>query len=331
MSENGSGDRNRLKRRLVASLERLLRGSDDDRVRASWRIAIAIGLTFVGAIAGSLVVQRVTPPTLYTPLVAHSFAVVGVLAAVGLMARYVDYRPPSEYGFTLSLGWVIDVLVGTALGVALVGLAFGLNYRRGAVTVLDTLSTGSANSIGFGLGVVVVGWILVSVWEETLFRGLFLKNAAEGLFARGATPLTAALGAWLSSSLVYGFLHGPLGSNPNGVSLSYALVMTSVMGGLFGVAYLLFDELALPIGLHTGINFAEHNLFLGPPDGVAPAVVRVEHAVTGGHVQFQSVDPTVIVPVFGCGYLCIAGWVYLRRGELSIERHSIVGVTPQGE
>lgn len=331
MPEDGSGDRNGLKHRLGASVHLLLFGSEDGRVRASWRIVIAIGLTFVGAIAGSLAVQRVAPPALFSPLLAHSFAVVGVLVAVGLMSRYIDHRPVSEYGFTVSFSWLIDTIVGVGIGVTIVALAFGLNYQRGAMRIVDTLSPASVTSIVSGVGVVVVGWVLVSVWEETLFRGLFLKNAAEGLFARGAAPLTAAIGAWLSSSLVYGFLHGPLGSNPEGVSLTYALIMTSVMGGLFGLAYLLSDELALPIGLHTGINFAEHNLFLGPPDGVAPALVRVEHAVTGAHVQFQSISPSIVIPVFICGYLLIFGWVYVRGGELAIKRRSIAGTTPRNE
>lgn len=107
--------------------------------------------------------------------------------------------------------------------------------------------------------------------------------------------------------------------------------MTAVMGGLFGQSYLLSDELALPMGLHTGINFAEHNLLFGPPDGRAPVFVRVEHAVTGGHIQFQSISPTVILPVFICGYLVIFGWVYFRTGALSIKRHTMIDATRRSD
>jgi len=88
-----------------------------------------------------------------------------------------------------------------------------------------------------------------------------------------------------------------------------------VMGGLFGLAYLLSDELALPIGLHTGINFADQNLFFAPPEGIAPAIVRTEHAVSGARVEFQSLEPLVIVPVFVCGYLLILGWAWLYYEE----------------
>lgn len=304
--------------RLRATIRWLLRGTVDERLRASWRIVLAVVLTFVGALGGTVVVERVDPSALLTPLVAHSFAVVAVLVTVAVVARYVDRRPVSEYGFDLSRGWGVDAVVGAVLGVGLVGLAFGLASRRGTVAVVEVLSTGTAGSFTFGFLVVALGWVFVGFWEETLFRGLFLRNAADGLTVRGATPVTAALGAWLSSSLVYGALHGPFGSTPATVSLAYALLMTAVMGGLFGLAYLLTGELALPIGLHAGINFAEQNLFLGSPGGVAPAVLRVEYATAGGPVQFQSVDPLVIVPVFVAGYALVAGWAFLRHGGVSI-------------
>ncbi|MFC6865073.1 CPBP family intramembrane glutamic endopeptidase [Halomicroarcula sp. GCM10025817] len=318
-------------RRLIAVGNRIFRGTIDNRLRASWRIVIAVGLTFVGALGGVLVVQRVAIPDLFVPLVAHLFAVLAVLATAGLLARYIDHRQLSDYGFSLSPGWGVDAVVGVVIGIGLVGLAFGLAHQRGVVTTVDTLSTGAAETLATGFGVVLIGWVFVGLWEETLFRGLFLENAAEGLAVRDLSPTMAALGAWLSSSLVYGFLHGPLGSNPDGVSLLYALVMTSVMGGLFGLAYLLSNELALPIGLHTGINLAEQNIFFGPPGAVGPAVVRAEHAVSGARLQFQSLDPIVIVPVFVCGYLLVAGWAYLRDGRLSVKPDTVMNEDSPGQ
>jgi membrane protease YdiL (CAAX protease family) len=254
---------------------------------------------------------------LFVPVVGHFFAVLGVLSALVVVGRYIDDREIPEYGFRLSRRWVIELCLGTVLGIGLVGLAFAVSYRQGSVTVIEVLSAGTARSFAFGIGVVVLGWSFVAFWEETLLRSLFFKNAAEGLAARDLTPLVAVFGAWLSSSVVYGFLHGPLGSNPESVSLLYALVMTVVMGGLFGIAYALSGELALPIGLHLGINFAEHNLFFGPPEAVTPAVLRVARTGSGGYIQFQSIEPVVIVPVFAFGYLCVIGWSYLRDGTIS--------------
>jgi membrane protease YdiL (CAAX protease family) len=313
-----------MKSRLRAAGNRIFRGTTDSRLRASWRIIIAVGLTFVGALGGVLAVQQVAIQDLFVPLFAHLFAVIAVLATAGLLARYIDHRRLSDYGFALSFSWGLEAVVGAVIGIGLVGLAFGFAHQLGVVTTVETFSAGDAETLMTGFGVVLLGWVFVGLWEETLFRGLFLKNAAEGLSVRDLSPTTAALGAWLSSSLVYGFLHGPLGSNPEGISLLYALVMTSVMGGLFGLAYLLSNELALPIGLHTGINFAEQNLFFGPPGAVGPAVLRTEHTVSGARLQFQSLDPVIIVPVFICGYLLVAGWAYLRDGTISIKQGEVV-------
>jgi hypothetical protein len=184
------------------------------------------------------------------------------------------------------------------------------------VTVADGVSSGTADSFVLGIVVALVGWMLVSLWEETLFRGIFLVNAAEGLSARELPTWASVLGAWANSSAVYGVLHGPFGSTPAADSLWYALLMTTVMGGLFGMACVLSGRLAFPIGLHTGINFSEHNLFLSPPGSPVPAVFQVVQTGSGGPVQFQSMGPTVVGPVFLVGYVLVACWFYARRGSV---------------
>jgi len=106
--------------------------------------------------------------------------------------------------------------------------------------------------------------------------------------------------------------------------------MTAVMGGLFGIAYALSGELTVTIGLHFGINFAEHNLFFGASEAVIPAVLRVARTGSAEHIQFQSIEPLVILPVFVFGYLCVIGWFYLRERTIS---HSVrtQGPTPYND
>ncbi|MBZ6494050.1 CPBP family intramembrane glutamic endopeptidase [Natrinema longum] len=237
---------------------------------------------------------------------------------ISILARYVDRRHVSDYGFSLSPTWTVDVIAGTGLGILLVGIAFGVASQRGTITIVETLSSGAFDSFVVGMGVAVAGWVLVGFWEETLFRGVFITNAAEGLAARGLPPSFVLIGAWASSSAVYGAFHGPLGSQPDGVGLVYALAMTAVMGGLFGLAYVLSGELAFPIGLHVGINFAEVTLFFGEPGGVIASLLRVERTATASAVQFQSLDPMVIFPVFLLGYVAVVGWFYRRGRTLSI-------------
>lgn len=299
---------------------RILHGVHDNRVRATWRILSALLLTFVGGFGGLFLIQQVgieVPDWAVLPTV-QLFAVIGVLLALVVLARYLDRREPSDYGFDLSLHWGIDAFAGVLCGIGLVGLGFAFAYQQGTVRIVDVVSAGTADSLGLAIGVVVVGWILLGFWEETLFRGMFLKNAAEGLAARRLSPKAAIFGAWLSSSLIFGLLHGPSGSNPGPHSVAYTLLMTGVLGGLFGWAYLLTEELAFPIGLHMGINLADANFFFGTPDTAVPTLLQVEHSVSGGPVQLQSLDPYLSIPIFICGYLLITGYFYLRHGSIRI-------------
>jgi len=301
-------------------LHRVLHGVHDDRIRATWRILSAVLLTVGGGVAGLFLIQQLgveVPDWAVLPTV-QLFAVVGVLLALVFLTRYVDHREPSDYGFDLSLQWGIDAFAGIVCGIGLVGLEFIVAYQQETVTIVDVMSPGAADSLGLVIGVVIVGWVLLGFWEETLFRGIILKNAAEGLVARRISPKAAAFGAWFSSSLLFGLFHGPFGSNPGPHSLVYTLVMTSILGGLFGWAYLLTDELAFPIGLHLGYNLAGANLFFGIPNAAVPTLFQVEHSVSGEPVQFQSLDPSLTIPLFIAAYLLITGYVYLRHGSIQV-------------
>lgn len=302
---------------LRSLLRWVLRGTTDDRLRATWRLLLATVLTIGGGLVGVLAIQRASIPAVFEPVVGHALAAIAVLVTIGVLARYVDRRHVSDYGFSLSQRWAVDAIAGTGLGILLVGIAFGVASQRGTITIVGTLSSGALDSFALGVGVVIVGWVLVGFWEETLFRGVFITNAAEGLAARGLPPSLALAGAWASSSAVYGAFHGPLGSQPDGSGPVYALAMTAVMGGLFGLAYVFSGELAFPIGLHIGINFAEGTLFFGAPDGITASLLRVERTATASAVQFQSLEPIVILPTFLLGYVAVAGWFYRRGQRLS--------------
>lgn len=300
-------------------VHRVMYGGLDGRVRATWRILSGLLLTLGGGFGGLFLIQQLgveVPDWAVLPTV-QLFAVFGVLLALAVLSRYVDHRQSSDYGFDLSLRWGTDAIIGIIFGIGLQGLGFLFAYQQGLVTIVDVMSAGTADSLGVVIGVVITGWILLGFWEETLFRGIFLKNAAEGL-AQRISPKTAVLGAWLCSSLIFGIFHGPFGSNPGPHSLIYTLVITGILGGLFGWAYLLTEELAFPIGLHMGYNLAGANLFFGTPNAAVPTLFQVEHSVSGGPVQIQSLDPYLTIPFFLAGYLLITGYFYLRYGSVSI-------------
>lgn len=302
----------------ISLVRGLVRGREDRRVRALWRVLLSIVFVLSGVLLGSAVAMALGVDALWLPVVSHLWSVVTVAVVLVLMARFVDRRPVVDYGFSLSRGWWTDAAAGAALGVALMAVAFGISYGRGRIHVVELWSAGDGGAFLPWMGLAVAVWILVGVWEESLFRGLFITNAAEGLAARGLTGTRALLGAWASSSAVFGLLHGPLGTVPEGVALLDMLVVWLLVGGLFGLSYVLSGQLAFPIALHAALNFATNNVFFGFAGGspTLPAVFRVEAA--GGSWSPHG-DLGVMLPVVLLGYVAVLGWFYRRRGSLAFE------------
>ena len=93
----------------------------------------------------------------------------------------------------------------------------------------------------------VLMFVCVGFYEETVFRGYQLKNAAEGLNYPALGPRGAVLLAWALSSVFFWVLHA---NNPSATLLS---TLNIVLAGLMlGFGYVLSGELAIPI------RFAHH-------------------------------------------------------------------------
>ncbi len=292
-----------------------LRGPQDGQLRCSWRILLAGIITF-GAAFGFILIARavgINPPDWAEIAIVHPAALIGVLIAMALLKRYINHRDIRGYGFNLSRQWGADALAGFVLGVFLVAGLFVIEYQRGGIQIIGTWTDAAAVPIVLQVGILVFGWIALSVWEETLFRGIFITNAVEGLASRGLSGRAATLGALLSSSVVFGFGHGISGAISTGDSLLYALVMTAISGVLYGWAYLLSGELAFPIGLHTGVNLTT-TMLISSSGSTYPKVV--EYSVSGGSIGFNTSDPVSLLPVYVGGILLITGYFYVRYGAI---------------
>jgi hypothetical protein len=276
--------------------------SGSNRLRAGWRALLPAALALATLVALATGLSRVLSQVLAMRVAT---TVMGALS-VGLLlvwGRYVDGRSLADYGLVPDARWGREFLLGVAVAVLALGGAFVSHLALGWATVRATLAGGTL-SVGLGIASVLVARLGVAVWEEAVFRGLVLRNLADGLdgtFSRGG----AVAGATLLSGALFGLLHG---NQVRPVQLGLWVALGVLLGG----AYVLTDSLALPVGLHFGIDAAFASGFgLAGTTRVA-TLVRVEYAGPAGlagPVGLLNAAWMVAVPTLALAALALA------RGE----------------
>jgi uncharacterized protein len=315
------------------------------RLRAPWRLLLqylAYTVTvplLVNLLAGAFLLAGTGAGSSSTSALAGSplLPVIGGVAGLGgallsvwLAGRFLDRRPFADFGFHLSVGWWLDLLFGMALGALLMTTVFLVQSGLGWVTV-----TGSFESLvpgaPFWLAVLVPATLFVCVgfYEELVFRGYQLRNAAEGLNSSSLGPRGAVLLAWALSSAFFGFLHA---ANPSATILSTANV--ALAGLMLGCGYVLTGELAIPIGLHVTWNFFQGTVFGFPVSGLrigGATFLSIEQGGpdlwTGG--PFGPEGGLLAPAAMALGIVLTALWVRLRRGLVAVHAPIAKGPKPE--
>ena len=291
----------------------VLYGRTDERLRATWRVVLSFAVFLSTLIAASTLFGRIPFPELL--LSAGStlavFLAVGVLLVVGI--RFVGQRSLDSYGLSLDRRWWLDAAGGVIAGFLFQGVVTALLFAFGSGRLVGTFSPGVADgpvTVAVAFGATVLALLAVALWEELLFRGVLIQNTLEGLAARGVTRRTGVGIALLGSALVFGLPHATAAAE--GASVGFAVFQAVVAGLYFGLAYLLTDSLAFPIGLHLSTNLWVASVF-GQPDSAFPALLLLERDLQA--------DPegvaVVLVPSVVLVGLIIA-WVRLTRGDVSV-------------
>lgn len=304
---------------------------DEQRLRAPLRLVtgavvfVVVVLVSLTVFARAIVAAGVFEPDAFetgAELTAGTLAVfsasivvtgVAVVVSLWVVARYVDRRRLSDYGFRVDARWWYDFAFGLVLGAVLptLMLAVGLAADWYRVTGFFVSEVGFA----YAFTAVVVLFVSVGVYEEVLVRGWLLTNAAEGLSFVGERAAVAVT-VFLTSAL-FGVLHLP---NP-GASLASAAVIT-LAGVFLALGYVLTGELAVPIGIHI-----TWNLFKGSVYGVGVSGLRLPVTV----VEAEAVGPEYVTggdfgPEAGLlgaaavvvGSAAILWWVRWQGGETRI-------------
>ncbi|WP_324664801.1 CPBP family intramembrane glutamic endopeptidase [Haloarcula sediminis] len=277
------------------------------RLRAPLRAVLPLVVSFLALAALQPALRaRFDHPVVET---VEMGALAAVLAGTVLLSgRLLDKRPLAEYGLALDRQWWHAFAVGGAVATAVHAVTLVTALAAGWVTVTGFADGAGALPFPAAIAVVFAYIAVAASWEEFLFRGAMLKNLAEG--ADGYVPRWAAVGAAVGlSAAVFAVLHGGKVTDPT--QYGYYLLA----GGIFGVAYVLTGELALPIGFHVFYNFTMSGVFGFGVSQRTPELIVLD--ITGPAFWLGETGAlhTVSAALGGVGLLAYVRW---RDGQLGL-------------
>ncbi|TKX69883.1 CPBP family intramembrane glutamic endopeptidase [Halorubrum sp. SP9] len=296
------------------ALRRVLWGRERDRLRATWRILLGFVVVLGVLLGGGRLLGRVDVPSV---LVNGPVALL-VAAAVGAYALVTSLvpgeRPVGGYGLALDRRWARDFLAAVVVGCVAQGVFTALLLATGTGRVVETLSAGVASgggapAVAVAVAATAVAFAAVGLWEELLFRGVFVLNASEGLAARGLSPGRAVWAAGAASVLAFGPAHAVVAAQ--GATPLFAAGQAIAAVVYFAVAYVLTGSLAFPVGIHFATNFWVASV-AGQAGSGFPALVRLERDLGAGAVELL----LVVLPTAVLLGLILA-WVRVTRGAVS--------------
>ena len=305
---------------------RLVWNDGERRPRAPVRLVVGIVVVLVFANTGRTL--RPSPFAGDGPLAAVANTLVGgipqsggIALGVVLVALVVDRRVLTDLGLRFGRGVWRRFAGGLVLGLGITSLGIAVGVAVGFYEFAGVTLTG-----GPGVWtVLVVGTALsqlfVVVAEELFVRGYIITNAVEGLDGLPSIPRGVAVGVAVAiSSAFFYFTHSTRGD-------AFA-VMAGGLAVFLGIAYVLSGDLAVPIGLHFGVNFAA---MIGGSAPQQATLVRLSSSATVAESLLLPPE-AVVVRLLGAavGVGLLVGWYRRARGDGPVAR-SIVHPTLRGD
>jgi len=288
-------------------LKNIFLNSNENRLRAGWRILIFIVLYILSSRILSQVTLNIfdhSDKTTWNWWVARGFVV--ILASsivVWIVRKYIDKKTFISLGLRLNSLAIKDFFVGLVISGLMIGIIFIVFLILGFLEIREI--SWNSNGISavfeillwfFGIG-LAVGWS-----EELAFRGYLLQNMKDGM---------GLFWAVLLSCILYGLLHM---SNPNSTLLSGFLI--AVFGFLRIFGWLRTGQLWLSMGMHAGWDF-----FQGPILGFTVSGMNTESLInhtasgpnwiTGG--SFGPEAGILVLPVIILGLIFMYLWTAKRK------------------
>lgn len=279
-------------------------GEEDTRVRATWRVLLAMPLLWIltGDILTANVIAvlfqsvRSTVTALASSLLHAGFLLIVLI----LWARHFDRQPLSNYGISGSHDWIRDFLTGFVAVVIGQVLWISIGSVSGGKSVQVSPSTPD-ESILIWLIFPFVALVLHAAVQQVVFFRVILKNAAEGLHSRGINASQAVLAAVPVAVVFFIAMHGS--------TIPLRILDLTIAGGIFGLMFLHTGALGLGIGAQFGAFYSGTVVF---------AVIEVAGTLSG---VLGTIDQYGF-PKMALAYLMVVAWLLWQHSELPLQ-HSI--------
>jgi uncharacterized protein len=229
-----------------------------DGIRAGWSVLIFLMVIGVPVLAIGLVLHHFhikpkSPGNTLVPwvlLVSEAITIAFIAGATAIMA-WIERRSIWSYGLQ-RIQPLPNALAGWAGGFLCLSLLVAL-MAGGGFLVFDGLALHGLAIVGYG-AVWLVGFILVGIAEETMFRGYVLTTLSRGMGFWPAAVLT---------SIVFGVAHM---SNKGETALGLIAVVAA--GLSLCLLLRVTGSLWMSIGFHAAWDWAQSYLYGTPDSGM---------------------------------------------------------------
>ncbi|PKV51549.1 hypothetical protein ATE84_3636 [Aquimarina sp. MAR_2010_214] len=213
--------------------------NDNNQMKTLWRILIFIILL-------SLVISPLV-------LINNSYlqfvgAVFILIFGLYINSKYLDKRDFLEYGLVFKIETFSNLSIGILIGFFSVILMLLIGKITGILIVSNPVSTLQLSLISL----FAFKMFLVSILEETFFRGYLYTNLYDGFKSKKISQKKIFLISLLISSVIFGLAH----FSNNHASIQ-SIVLLTINGMVWCIPFAITKNLGLSIGLHFAWNFTQ--------------------------------------------------------------------------
>ncbi|WP_147443522.1 CPBP family intramembrane glutamic endopeptidase [Corallococcus sicarius] len=276
----------------------------DGHWRNGWKAFGCIVLA-VALMVPLMMLQTKLPDAVRRVAMQPFVAFLATLAATAFCLRR-ERQPLASVGLSGGLRWGRDLGLGLLGGIVLLGaVALAVRGADGYHLVPAAVRDGSL--------LVRSAWMMlgVALAEELLFHGYAFQRALRGM---------GTLRAQVVLSVLFCLAH-PFDDTMAGSTRGVAMINTFLAGWMLGLCYLRTGQLALPVGVHMGWNWAMGCLGFGVSGNTSkgwwqPILHDRAEWLTGGSYGLEASVASIVV--LGAAVVGLTLWKGFPSAQVSV-------------